>query len=62
MENNLEDLIKENKELKIALEKSLTLQRHYAKLLNSYDGGERIVFNSAEEWLARLRKLGKLDK
>lgn len=35
-----------------ALEESVKLQAHYAKLLNVYDGGKRIIF-STKEWLAR---------
>jgi hypothetical protein len=43
--------------LKAALEQSVKLQAHYAELLNMHDGGQRIVFKSAEEWMARLQKL-----
>ena len=46
----------ENARLKEALEKSIKLQSHYAKLLNAYDGGKRIVF-SYQEWLDRLSHL-----
>ena len=45
---------------KLALEESVGLQSHYAKLLNMYDGGERIGFENAEAWIARLRECGKL--
>lgn len=38
-----------------ALEESLKLQTHYAKLLNQYDGGKRIIFKSVSEWLKRLK-------
>ena len=48
-------LIAENDKLKIALSESVRLQSHYAGLLNTYDGGERIVFKNAREWLERLR-------
>lgn len=37
-----------------ALEKSVKLQSHYAGLLNQYDGGERMVFESADDWVKRL--------
>jgi hypothetical protein len=47
-------------ELFIALKESLKLQKHYALLLNQYDGGNRIVFSSVEDWVARLRKVGTL--
>lgn len=40
-----------------ALEESVKLQSHYAELLNMHDGGYRIRFTSANEWLHRLRKL-----
>jgi hypothetical protein len=41
-----------------ALEESVKLQSHYAELLNAYDGGERLTFASAEEWIERLVALG----
>lgn len=40
-----------------ALEESVKMQSHYAALLNDYDGGKRIVFASADEWLKRLATL-----
>jgi len=40
-----------------ALQQSVELQGHYAMLLNMYDGGRRIEFKSADEWLARLAVL-----
>ena len=43
--------------LRGALEESVKLQRHYALLLNDYDGGKRIPFESAEAWMERLRAL-----
>lgn len=36
------------------LEESVTLQSHYAALLNAHDGGRRILFKNAKDWLARL--------
>jgi hypothetical protein len=44
-------------ELLDALEASVKLQSHYAKLLNMHDGGKRLGFGSAAEWLRRLREL-----
>jgi hypothetical protein len=44
--------------LKHALERSVSLQSHYARLLNAYDYGERIEFKNADEWLARLDAIG----
>lgn len=43
--------------LRAALESSVRLQSHYAKLLNMHDGGERIGFESAQQWLERLDEL-----
>ncbi len=40
-----------------ALEESVSLQGHYARLLNEYDGGERRQFGNAREWIERLRTL-----
>jgi len=50
------------KELLIALKESLKLQAHYAKLLNEYDNGERVVFENVENWINRLRDLGMLNR
>lgn len=47
-------------ELMIALKESVKLQSHYAELLNMYDTGERMTFNSVEKWISRLRKVGIL--
>lgn len=47
----------ETVELREALEESLKLQCHYAKLLNQYDGGERLTFENADAWMARLREI-----
>ena len=44
-----------------ALEQSVALQSHYAKLLNMYDGGARIGFKNAASWLHRLRTLKQAD-
>ncbi len=40
--------------LKEALTESVKLQSHYAKLLNMYDGGQRMQFESIEAWMDRL--------
>lgn len=47
-------------ELLIALEESLKLQAHYAKILNEYDNGERIIFENTEEWVNRLKNINIL--
>jgi hypothetical protein len=41
-------------ELQRALDESVKLQSHYAGLLNQYDGGQRIQFANADEWIKRL--------
>ena len=52
-----------NEELTMeALRQSVKLQSHYAKLLNMHDGGERMQFASAEEWMARLAELKERNK
>lgn len=40
-----------------ALDESVKLQSHYAKLLNEYDGGKRMVFTSVDEWIERLKEV-----
>ena len=47
----------ERDELEYALEESVKLQSHYAKILNGYDGGRRLEFQSTEDWMLRLRKI-----
>jgi hypothetical protein len=48
------------KKLEKALSESLKLQKHYAELLNCYDEGERRTFDSINEWMERLKEIGKL--
>jgi hypothetical protein len=48
--------------LKEALEKSLKLQAHYAKLLNMHDGGKRCIFKSADEWINRLEEVKEWEE
>lgn len=40
--------------LRVALKRSVDLQSHYAKLLNDYDGGNRMQFVDIESWISRL--------
>jgi hypothetical protein len=40
-----------------ALSESVKLQSHYARLLNQYDGGTRLQFANAQDWLDRLTVL-----
>jgi hypothetical protein len=47
--------------LTVGLEESVRLQSHYALILNHYDGGQRLQFNSPEEWLGRLTLLGIIN-
>lgn len=49
-------------QLEAALDRSVKLQSHYAGLLNQYDGGQRMTFDGADAWIARLSELGKLKK
>jgi hypothetical protein len=44
-------------ELSDALERSVKLQSHYAELLNGYDGGRRLQFETADAWLLRLKEV-----
>lgn len=48
-------------ELSAALDASVTLQSHYAELLNMHDGGKRMTFTTAT-WLARLKELRERKK
>ncbi len=49
-------------QLKKALEESIKLQAHYAKLLNMYDGGFRLIFPDIHSWIARLMYTGTIKK
>jgi hypothetical protein len=44
-------------DLRRALDESLKLQAHYAKVLNMWDGGDRLIFENAEEWIERTKVL-----
>lgn len=56
-------LLVENDTLRTGLDRLVALYGHYAELLNQYDGGTRIRFNSGQEWLDRLSELkAKADK
>jgi len=60
-------LADDNAKLLAALDESIKLQSHYAKLLNMYDDGKRMIFQSSDEWLVRLdhlkaRALAEQDK
>lgn len=46
--------------LENALKISIRLQSHYAKLLNMYDGGERMEFRDISQWLDRIECLESL--
>jgi len=45
---------------KISLAESLSLQSHYASLLNMYDEGERRQFKTNDEWIDRLKEIKKI--
>lgn len=55
--NRLRGLVEE---MAVALEESVKLQSHYAKLLNMHDGGRRLRFLTGLDWMMRLRETGKL--
>jgi hypothetical protein len=44
-------------QLRAALDASVKLQSHYAMLLNDWDGGERMRFESSAAWMERLAKV-----
>jgi hypothetical protein len=46
--------------LRQALAESLSLQSHYAELLNGYDAGRRLTFPTVDAWLERLVAIEKL--
>ena len=48
---------KREKFLYYALKESLKLQCHYAKILNMYDGGQRIDNFTFETWINRLSEI-----
>lgn len=52
----------EAEEFAIALRESLKFQAHYGKLLNQWDGGERVTFETTVAWLERLREIGTLPR
>lgn len=47
-------------ELMLALIESVSLQSHYAMLLNGYDGGQRLQFSCVASWIERLKKVGTI--
>lgn len=46
--------------LMIALAESVRLQSHYASLLNMHDGGRRLEFPHATDWVMRLSVTGEI--
>jgi hypothetical protein len=58
---NVERLESQLCTLQDALEKSVKLQSHYAELLNMHDGGARLTFKDAGEWINRLSELGETN-
>ena len=63
---SFEDIIAEKdawiSELHEALSESVKLQSHYASILNAYDGGRRLPFADAEEWIKRLSEASAVKK
>lgn len=56
------ELLESRAILAVALRRLIELQSHYAKLLNGYDGGDRLQFASAQEWVDRLHEFGKIPR
>lgn len=56
----IEEAKGEISDLWAALEESVKVQRHYAFLLNAYDGGQRRPFKDAQAWVDRLIDIGRL--
>lgn len=46
-------------EIWVALEELVKLQSHYARILNQYDGGNRLEFQSANEWMDRQKRMNR---
>lgn len=46
----------ENASIRTALDASVSLQSHYAMLLNGWDGGERMQFASSDDWINRIKE------
>lgn len=51
------DMERNEEALNHALEESLKLQSHYARLLNMHDGGERRQFDTPREWMDRISEV-----
>ena len=47
----------ETVKIRHALTESVKLQAHYGELLNMHDGGQRMIFQTVEAWLARLASM-----
>lgn len=54
---DLDPILNENIELRKALEESVKLQSHYAQLLNMHDGGSRMEFKTAYDWMICLKEV-----
>jgi hypothetical protein len=52
-------LVFDRERMSNALDEAMKLQTHYAELLNNYDGGKRVGFQSGEAWMDRLEECGK---
>lgn len=46
--------------LKVALDEALKLMKLYAQIINQYDGGQRRLFDTSQEWIERLRETGAI--
>lgn len=59
-ETQIVSLMAEVETLRAALMESLILQSHYATILNFCDDGMRMTFATPNEWIERLRAIGKV--
>jgi hypothetical protein len=63
--NNLRPLLRKSKLVVDSnkLQKLMDLHAHYARLLNDYDGGKRIIFRTFDDWSQRLdNMIGQAQK
>jgi hypothetical protein len=56
-----EECTESSHEVMLALIESVKLQSHYADLLNMHDGGTRMQFSCAADWIQRLKATGTIQ-
>ena len=62
LDNEVRKLQNSKSKLMMVLRESVLLQSHYAQLLNDYDGGQRMSFDTAEAWIKRLDDVSKVPQ